>query len=174
MRRRDIMKRIVIIVVSIIFVTVGFAYGQDIGAIESKAIRFAMPPPKVLNMEKPVKCTAIATAAIFEERKELEDFNKPKLSVKVEKGTDKLRLWLDGEVLTVQVRDEKPETYKVTGHNTNGGWLVALNYGGLVPAAYSISLNKNNGFAVWSLNEPIFVMGSLYPYAQCVYLYCTN
>jgi hypothetical protein len=174
MRRRDIMKIIIIIMVLIICVTVGFAYGQNRGAIESKAIRFAMPPPKVLNMEKPVKCTAIATAAIFEERKELEDFDKPKLSAKVEKGTDKLRLRLDGKVLTVQVRDEKPETYKVTGHNTNGGWLVALHYGGLVPAAYSISLNINNGFAVWSLNEPIFVMGSLYPYAQCVYLYCTN
>jgi hypothetical protein len=168
------MNRIVIIVVSIIFVTVGFAYGQDRGAIESKAIRFAMPPPKVLNMEKPVKCTAIATAAIYEERKELEDFDKPKLSAKVEKGTDKLRLWLDGEVLTVQVGDEKPDTYKVTGYNTNGGWLVALHYGGLVPTAYSISLNTKNGFAVWSLNEPMFVMGSLYPYAQCVYLYCTN
>ena len=168
------MNRIVIIVVSIIFVTVGFAYGQDRGAIESKTIRFAMPPPKVLNMEKPVKCTAIATAAIFEERKEIKDFDKPKLSVKVGKGTDKLRLWLDGEVLTVQVEDEKPDTYKVTGHNTNGGWLVALHYGELVPTAYSISLNINNGFAVWSLNEPEFIMGSLYPYAQCVYLYCTN
>ncbi len=168
------MNRIVIIVVSIIFVTVGFAYGQDRGAIESKAIRFAMPPPKVLNMEKPVKCSAIATAAIYEERKELEDFDKPKLSAKVEKGTDQLRLWLEGKVLTVQVRDEKPEKYKVTGHNTNGGWLVAMHYGGLVPTAYSISLNTNNGFAVWSLNEPEFIMGSLYPYAQCVYLYCTN
>jgi hypothetical protein len=49
-----------------------------------------------------------------------------------------------------------------------------LHYGGMVPAAYSISLDINNGFAVWSLNEPILVMGSLYPYAQCVYLYCTN
>lgn len=168
------MKRIVIIVVSMMCISVGSAYGQDKGVIESKAIRFIMPPPKVLNMQKPVKCTAIATAAIFEERKEQEDFDKPKLTAKIEKGTDKLKLWLDGEVLTVQVRDEKPETYKVTGYNTGGGWLVALHYGGMVPAAYSISLDINNGFAVWSLNEPIFVMGSLYPYAQCVYLYCTN
>jgi hypothetical protein len=174
MRRRDIMKIIIIIKILIICFAVGFAYGQDRGAIESKTIRFVMPPPKVLNMEKAVKCRAIATAAIFEEIKEQEDFDKPKLSAKVEKATDKLRLWLDGKVLTVQVRDEKPETYKVTGHNTNGGWLVALHYGGLVPTAYSITLNINNGFAVWSLNEPIFIMGSLYPYAQCVYLYCTN
>jgi len=125
-------------------------------------------------MQKPVTCAAIATTALFEERKDLEDFNKPKLSAKVEKGTDKLRLWLDGEILTVQVKDEKPDMYKVTGYNINGGWLVALHYGGLVPAAYSISLNISNGFAVWSLNEPIFVMGSLYPYTQSVYLYCTN
>jgi len=164
----------VIIIISIICVTVGSGYGQDKGEIESKAIRFAMPPAKVLNMKNPINCTAIATAAIFEETKELEDFKKPKLSAKVEKGTDKLRLWLDGEVLTVQIRDAKPETYKVTGCNINGGWLVALSYGGLVPAAYSISLNINNGFAVWSLNEPMLVMGSLYPYAQCVYFYCTN
>jgi hypothetical protein len=158
----------------IICTTAGLAYGQDKGKTDNKTIRFAMPVSKPLNMGKPVKCSAIASAAIFEERKEMEDFDKPKLSVIVSEGTDKLRLWLDGETLTVQVKDQKPETYKVTGYHIEGGWLVALHYGGLVPAAYSISLNTKNGFAVWSLNEPIFVMGSLFPYTQCVNLYCSN
>jgi len=153
---------------------VGSAIGEDKGATNTKTIRFTMPQPKAVDMAKPIKCAAIASAAVFEERIDRQDFDNPKLTAKVEKGTDKLRLWLDGDVLTVQHRDEKPGTYKVTGYNASGGWLVALHYGGLVPAAYSISLNTKNGFAVWSLNEPMFVMGSLYPIGQSIYLYCTN
>ena len=115
---------------------------------------------------------AIASAALFEQPLELGDFKHKQLNVHVKKGTDVLRLWLEGESLTVQVEDQKPDRYRVSGHRN--GWLVAMYYGGLMPAAYSISLDERTGFAVWSLNEPMFFPASEYPYAQSVYMHCTN
>lgn len=167
------MKRIVIITM-IMCTTVGLAIGEDKGVTNTKTIRFTMPPDKALDMSKTIKCAAIASATIYEQRIDIEDFKKPKLTAKVAEGTDKLRLWLDGDDLTVQVKDEKSDTYKVTGYNAGGGWLVAQHYGGLVPTAYAISLNTRNGFGVWSLNEPMLVLGSLYPFGEIVYLYCAN
>lgn len=156
--------------------SVVLAHGQEDTATSKNTVRFPMPASRSLNIKKPVTCVAIVSAAIYEERIEMEDFDKPKLSAIVSQGTDKLKLRLEGngKILKVQVKDEKPDQYRVAGHNVSGGWLVALHSGGLVPTAYSISLNINNGFLVWSLNEPIFVMGSLYPFAQSVYMHCTN
>jgi len=166
-------RRIVISVVLGLGVATGFAYGQDKqGALDDQFVRFALPPPQALSFSKPVKCAAIASSALYQAGEEPEDLKQNKLIVKVKKGTDRLKLWLEDETLIVQVRDEKPDRYRISGHQNK--WLSAVHYGGLMPTVYSISVNENNGFAVWSLNEPMFFPASEYPYTQSVYLHCTN
>jgi hypothetical protein len=164
------MKRIILTVVLGLIGATGSAFGQE--KKEEPAARFVLPPPGALNWSKPVKCIAIASASLFKEDREMEDFKHNKLSVYVKKGTDRLRLWREGDNLIVQVGDQKPDRYHVTGHQND--FLVAMHYGGLIPAAYSISLDEKTGFAVWSLNEPMLVPVSEYPYAQSVYMHCTN
>jgi len=164
------MKRTILSIILVLSVATGFAFGQD--KKDEPTARFVLPPKRALNWSKPVKCIAIASAALFKEDREMGDFKNNKLSVYVKKGTDKLRLWLEGETLTVQIGDQKPERYQVSGHRND--FLVAIHYGGLVPAACSISVNEENGFAVWSLSEPMLVPVSEYPYAQSVYMQCTN
>jgi hypothetical protein len=164
------MKRIVLSIMLVLSVGTGFAFGQD--RKDEPTARFVLPPKRALNWSKPVKCIAIASAAMFKEDREMEDFRNNKLSVYVKKGTDKLTLWLEGESLTVQIGNQKPERYQVNGHRND--FLVAIHYGGSVPAANSISVNEENGFAVWSLSEPMLGPVSEYPYAQSVYMHCTN
>jgi hypothetical protein len=139
---------------------------------DQPALRLPLPPAQALNWGKPVKCTAIASASLAEETREMKDFKNSKLSVYVKKGTDKLKLWLENDELIVQLGDQKPDRYRVSGHQN--GFLVAIHYGGMVPAAYSVSVNERNGFAVWSLSEPMLVPTSEYPYAQSVYMQCVN
>ncbi|MCX5845920.1 MAG: hypothetical protein NTW12_06125 [Deltaproteobacteria bacterium] len=164
------MKRIVLSIILVLSVGTGFAFGQD--KKDEPTARFVLPTKRALNWSKPVKCFAIASAALFKEDREMEDFKHSKLSIYVKKGTDKLRLWLEGETLTVQNGDQKPDRYQVSGHRNN--FLVAVHYGGLVPAVNSIAVNEENGFAVWSLSEPMLVPVSEYPYGQSVYMQCTN
>ena len=165
------MKRVIFLSVVLgLSVATGLAFGQE--KKEEPTARFVLPPPQALTWSKPVKCTAIATAGLYEEAREMEDFKHNKLSVYVQKGTDRLRLWLEGDNLIVQVRDQKPDRYHVSRHLNQ--FLVAMHYGDLIPTAHSISVNEKTGFAVWSLIEPIFVPVSEYPYAQSVYLHCTN
>jgi hypothetical protein len=146
------------------------AFGEE--KKDQPVLRLPLPPSQTISWSKPVKCTAIASVALYEETREMQDFKTGKLSVYVKKGTDRLRLWLENEELIVQPGDQKPDRYRVSGHQN--GFLVAIHHGGLVPAAYSISVNEKNGFAVWSLSEPMLVPASEYPYAQCVYMQCTN
>jgi hypothetical protein len=77
-----------------------------------------------------VECTAIVSAALYEEAQEMKDFKASKLSVYVKKGTDRLRLWLENEELIVQPGDQKPDRYRVSGHQN--GFLVAIHLRGLV------------------------------------------
>jgi hypothetical protein len=154
----------------VIGVVTGLAFGED--KKDKPTARFVLPPKQPMNWNKPVKCTAIASATLFEKARDMKDFKNNELSVYVKKGTDKLRLWLEGENLTVQVGDQKPDSYQVTGHQNK--FLVAIHRGGIVPAANSITVNEENGFAVWSLSEPMLVPVSEYPYAQSVYMQCTN
>ena len=164
------MKRIILSVVLGFIVATDSAFGQEKKG--EPTARFVLPPPQALSWGKPVRCIAIASAALFKEDREMEDFKDKKLSVYVRKGTDRLRLWLEGDNLIVQTRNEKPDRFHVTGHRND--FLVAMHYGGLIPAAQSISLDEKTGFAVWSLNEPMLVPVGEYPYAQSVYLHCSN
>lgn len=164
------MERIISSVMLVLSLATGYAFGQE--TTGKPNTRFVLPPPRALSWSKSVKCVAIASATLFPETLTQGDFKQPKLTVRVTKGTDKLRLWFEGETLTVQIGDEKPDRYQVSGHRNE--FLVAVHYGGLVPAAYSISLDERTGFAVWSLNEPMLVPVSEYPYAQSVYLHCSN
>ncbi len=164
------MKRTISSIILVLSVATGFVFGQE--TKEEPTVRFVLPPPRTLSWSKPVKCTAIASAALFEEARDMKDFKNNKLSVYVKKGTDKLRLWLEGENLTVQVGEQKPDRYYVSRHINK--WLVASFFGGDWPVAYSITLDENTGYAVWSLNEPRLYLASEYPYAQSVYMQCTN
>ena len=164
------MKRMILSILFVLSVATGFVFGQE--TKEEPTVRFVLPPPRTLSWSKPVKCTAIASAALFEEARDMKDFKNNKLSVYVKKGTDKLRLWLEGENLTVQVGEQKPDRYHVSRHINK--WLVASFFGGDWPVAYSITLDENTGYAVWSLNEPRLYLASEYPYAQSVYMQCTN
>jgi len=165
-------KRIVaVMILSLcLAIAIGFAYGQE--KKEEALVRFVLPPPKEVRLNKPVNCTAIASAALYEEARDMEDFKHNKLSAYIKKGTDKLRLWLDNNDLMVQVRDEKPDIYNVSGYRN--GFMVAVHYGGSVPALYSISINEKSGFAIWSLIEPMFFPVSEYPFTQAVYMQCNN
>ncbi len=145
-------------------------FGQE--KKEEPIARFVLPLPQQMSWSKPVKCTPIVSTSLSQEAREMEDFKHSKVSVYVKKGTDRLRLWLEGDNLIVQVGDHKPDRYHVSGHSN--GLLVAIHHGGLVPAAYSISLDEKTGFAVWSLNEPMLVPVSEFPYAESVYMQCTN
>jgi hypothetical protein len=163
-------KRIFVILILCLSIAVSSASGEEKKV--QPVLRLPLPPSQAISWTKPVKCTAIASAALYEEVRETEDFKTGKLSIYVKKGTDRLRLWLENEELLVQPGDQKPDRYRVSGHQN--GFLVAIHYGGLVPAAYSICVNEKNGFAVWSLSEPMLLPTSEYPYAQCVYMKCTN
>lgn len=164
------MKRTLLSAVLVLTAVAGSAFAQEKKDVPTA--RFVLPPPRPLNWSKPVKCIGVASASLFKEDLESDDFNRHKLSVYIKKGADRLRLWLEGDNLVVQVGDQKPDRYHVTGHRN--GFLVAIYYGGLIPAADSISLDEKTGFAAWSLNEPILVPVSEYPYAQTVYMHCTN
>ncbi len=164
------MKLLILITALVLLVAVCLAVGQD--KKDEPTARFVLPPKKTLNWSKPVKCLAIASASLFNESRDVEDFKQEKLSVYVKKGTDKLRLLLQGNTLIVQSGDQQAERYQVSGHQNN--FLVAVHYGDFVPAAYSIAVNEKNGFAVWSLSEPMLVPASEYPYAQSLYMHCSN
>lgn len=168
--RRSIVKRILVILILSFSIAIGPAFGEE--KKDQPILRLPLPPSQAISWSRPVKCTAIASVALFEETREMQDFKNSKLSVYVKKGTDRLKLWLESEELTVQIGDQKPNRYHISGHQN--GFLVAVHYGGLVPAAYSISVNEKNGFAVWSLSEPMLVPASEYPYAQSVYMQCNN
>ena len=161
-------------ILSILILGLGMIAGPVLGGEkkDQPVLRLALPPSQAISWTKPVKCIAIASAALYEETREMQDFKTGKLSVYVKKGTDRLRLWLENEELLVQPGDQKPDRYHVSGHQN--GFLIAIHHGGLVAAAYSISVNEKNGFAVWSLSEPMLVPTSEYPYAQSVYMQCTN
>jgi len=166
-------KRITSSVVLILSIVTGYAFGQEKqGPSDGHSLKFELPPPRVLNLNKPVTCTAIASAWLLEQAREPEDFEHSKLYVEVKKGTDSLRLWLEGKTLIVQTGNQKPDRYRVSGRTNQ--WLIAMHYGGLMPAAYSITLDEKSGFAVWSLIEPIFFPVSVYPHAQTIYLQCIN
>lgn len=164
------MKGIVAILIFGLSMAIGSAFGEE--KKDQPVLRLPLPPSQALSWSKPVKCIAIASASLFEETREMQDFKHGKLSVYAKKGTDRLKLWLENDELIVQPGDQKPDRYRVSGHQN--GFLVAIHYGGLVPAAYSISVNEKNGFAVWSLSEPMLVPTSEYPYAQSVYMQCVN
>ena len=164
------MKRVVIGAILSLSIAIGPIFGEEKKG--EPTIRLLLPPPQTLNWSKPVKCTGIVSAALFEEARDMQDFKDNKVSVYVKKGTERLKLWLEGDTLIVQSGDQKPDHYRVSGHLN--GFLVAIHYGGFVPAAHSISVNEKNGFAVWSLNEPMFVPASEYPYVQSVYMQCGN
>jgi hypothetical protein len=132
------MKWLFMSIMLVVCVATGLSFGEDKKDIPTA--RFALPPQRPMNWNKPVKCTAIASAALFKEDREVKDFDNAKLSVYVKKGTDKLKLWLEGETLTVQVGDQKPDNYQVTGHQNK--FLVAIHHGGIVPAANSIAVNE--------------------------------
>lgn len=160
-----------LIIISIILVLgVATVFGQD--NQDKPTARFILPLPRALSWNKPVNCIAIATAGLYEERRENEDFDHPKLSGYMKKGTDSLNLWTEGKNLIVQVRDQKPYTYHISRHVNK--WLIAIFSGGDLPVAYSITLDESTGYAVWLLNEPTFYLASKYPYAQSVYMQCTN
>ena len=163
------MKRIILSIILVLSLPTGFAFGQD---KDEAAARFIMPPQQALSWSKPVKCIAIASAGLYEERRELEDFDHPKLSGYIKKGTDRLKLWIEGKNLIVQVGDMKPDRYLVSRHVNKS--LVASFYGSDLPVAYFIVLDESTGYAIWSLNEPSFYLTSPYPYAQSVYMQCTN
>lgn len=164
------MKAISSILILVLSMATIPAFGEE--RKDQPVLRLPLPPSQAISWTKPVKCTAIASAALYVETREMQDFKTGKLSVYVKKGTDRLRLWLENEELIVQPGDQKPDRYRVSGHHN--GFLVAIHHGGLVPAAYSIAVNEKNGFAVWSLSEPMLVPTSEYPYAQSVYMQCTN
>ena len=164
------MKRIMLSIILVLSATTGFAFGQD--KKDEPIARFFLPPPHVLSWRKPVKCIAIATAGLFEERIERDDFDHPKLSCYLHKGTDRLNLWIVGKNLIVQARDQRPDRYHISKHIN--GFLVASFYGGDWPVAKIITLDESTGYAVWSLNEPRLYLASKYPYAQSVYMRCTN
>ena len=162
------MKRMILSIILVLSLPTGFAFGQD-----EAAARFIMPQQKALSWSEPVECIAIASAGLYEERRELEDFDHPKLSGYIKKGTDRLKLWIDGKNLMVQVGDMKPDRYLVSRHVNKS--LIASFFGGVtIPVAYFIVLDESTGYAVWSLNEPSFYLTSPYPYAQSVYMQCTN
>jgi hypothetical protein len=170
MERRSTVKGIVVILILYLGVTIGSAIGEE--KRDQPVLRLPLPSSRALSWSKPVKCTAIASAALFEETLETSDFKHGKLSVYVKKGTDRLRVSLENEDLIIQSGDQKPDRYRVSVHRN--GYLVAIHHGAFVPALYSISVNENNGFAVWSLSESMLFPASQYPYAQSVYMQCTN
>lgn len=166
------MKQIILGIILLLGVATAFASDQD--KKDEPTARFTLPPPKAVNWSKPMKCVAIATAGLYEERREQEDFDHPKLSGYLQKGTDSLNLWIKGKNLLVQRYGDKnkPDVYHIS-RNTKL-WLVANFYGGDLPVSHSITLDKDTGYAVWSLNEPRLYLASEYPYAQSVYMQCTN
>ncbi len=163
------MKRIIFSIILVLSVPTGFAFGQD--KQDEPSARFILPQQQALNLNKPVNCIAIASAGLYEEKRDVKDFDNPKLSGYIKKGTERLTLRIDGKNLIVQVRDMKPDRYHVSRHVDK--WLVASFYGGNWPVAYFIALDESTGYAIWSLNEPSFNFSS-YPYAQSVYMQCTN
>jgi hypothetical protein len=134
---------------------------------------FALPPSQAIDTDKPIRCVAIASASLIENLD-----HRGRLKGKITPGTDKLALQIKGDTLLVAVRGAfeqgvvEPDKYNITGHTV--GFLSAVHEVTVIPHANSIVLNKQNGFAVWSLNEPMLVPGSEYPIAQAVYLRCSQ
>lgn len=170
------MKKIALLAILCLCVTVSYAIGQEKqDTPDEYSIRFTLPPPKALDWLKPMKCAAIASTELVEQALEQQDFTEPKLTARVGKGTDNLRLWLDGDILILQAGNEKPDRYQVTGRRNK--WLIAMYNGGEIPVAKSITLDGGSGFAVWSLSEPMLILfpgASKYPCVSSVYLQCTN
>ena len=164
------MKQIIYSIILVLSLPTGFAFGQD--KQDEPTARFFLPPQQALDWSKPVKCIAIAATGLYEEKRDMEDFDHPKLSCYVKNGTDRLTLRIDGKNLIVQVRDMKPDRYHVSRHVDK--WLVASFYGSNWPVAYFIALDESTGYAIWSLNEPSYHLSSPFPNAQSVYMQCTN
>ena len=140
---------------------------------DQQTVRFVLPNAHPVDFSKPVKCTAIASTSMIEQKQEKKDFTHAKLTVKMGKGKDKLTLQLDGETLSVQaVESYPPDQYRVIAHR--GGCLIATYYGGLMPVAKTVTVEEESGFAVWSEAEPVFFPVSSYPCASSVYFHCAN
>jgi hypothetical protein len=95
--RRSIRKGIVVILIFGYSMAICSAFGEE--KKDQPVLRLPLPPSQALSWSKPVKCTAIASAALFEETREMQKFKNGRLSVYVKKGTDKLRLWIESDEL---------------------------------------------------------------------------
>jgi lipocalin-like protein len=104
-----------------------------------KTVRFPMPASRSLNIRKPVTCEAIVSAAIYEERIEMEDFEKPKLRAIVSQETDKLKLRLAG---ANSAGIEKSSNFARTAMSTR-----AKDQGGILPIAFVVVIALLSGTA---------------------------
>lgn len=165
----------IILSISIAVVVAGPASASQMND-DKPVLRLTLPPDKSISWNKPVKCSAIASAGMFQELRP-GDEKRPDalLSVYAKKGTDTLKLWREGGDLIVQAGagEEKPDRYRIVNHNRT--MFVALFSGGeLLPVAKTITINIDTGFAVWSLTEPLPFPVSPYPFAESIYLHCQN
>jgi hypothetical protein len=144
-------------------------------APDTSAIQqFALPHSHALDSGKPIRCSAIASADLTVAP---EQHNKLTASVQVAK--EKLDLQVDGDtlfVLTIPIEKNAvaiADYYRITAQTS--AWLAAtVLHNDEMPRAYSMVVNKQNGFAVWSVTEPKYFPQSEYPYAETVYLTCKN
>jgi hypothetical protein len=79
MERRSIVKGVVVILILCLGVAIGSTFGEE--KKDHPVLRLPLPPSQALNWSEPVKCTAIASAALFEETREMQDLKHGKLGV---------------------------------------------------------------------------------------------
>ena len=132
---------------------------------------FRLPKPHPLDMRGTLKCSSVASVTMHQ------NFHKAaqseRLVAEVKAGADNLELTLAGDTLVVreQIGTQK---YKIVG-NTNQ-YLSAVfvhdpDESSPAPIVKSIVMEKNKGFAVWSISEHMDVMTDI-PYGEMIYLTC--
>jgi hypothetical protein len=144
-------------------------------APDTSAIQqFALPHSHSLDPGKPITCSAIASAnlAVAAEQHD-------KLTASVQGAREKLHLQVDGDTLFVLTSPVEKNAvaiadyYRITAQTP--AWLAAtVLHNDEMPRGYFIVVNKQNGFAIWSVTEPKYYPQSEYPYAETVYLTCKN
>lgn len=135
---------------------------------------FKLPHSKAVDSNKPITCSAIASASLTVNAEQRSNVNGS-----VQAARQKLSLHAEDDTLYLLVSPAEKNGIAIADHyritNNGPGWLAAtVLHSDEMPRGYSIALNKQNGFAVWAHIEPKHFPDSEFPYGETVYLTCRN
>jgi hypothetical protein len=131
--------------------------------------RFHLPAPHQVNMTGPISCSPVATAGLRPDQEATSWLNAT-----VTNASDRLAIEIKGNHLVVLSQQDtqhgvaEGRRYRVLSNSKQ--WIAAVAED-LLPAVDTLLVNKESGFAIWTVSEP---WSRSFPVTRNTYLVCIN